>query len=578
MVSETTFIVFDILTIIISFADVITDIIVLYEWYINQHYGYFYASLSILLLANISYSIMFFMKLVKYTAHRHYSCNCCICSFCCLILPTLIFSFLLPYIIYFYESPHFFQDSTKQLKEYFGFNDNSNDDISQDLLDIIKSMDENFDDLKVQKILKKKQSSHIGFILETFLESFPQSIIQMIAILQISNSNNHIANIIIVTSIFLSLLSIAFKSIMLLAVSDVRTSISNWTAAVIDFFAVFVIVSWLFLEINGNENGITSTSNLQYFELCLFVITTIPFYATFLLYLFLTIIDIDSRIMCCCTYIIYIFVLNLCVVIGHIFCGIFIAFYVAKFGLFRFSSVGNPEDCSKMFRFIHNSDSNKDRLKKILIINHIIPYIAGPKKKDKKIDFKEWLTVNAENGFKNIESFKEWRQYIDRPLFFKQITFSEYGVATDDYEKMKKYLCVCIADRLQFVVSYVCLPLYLLGRVMHLLFPILVYFVNIGLYGINGVLLLHHVLNITFILLLLVILGISYKVLYFTYCIYHIGYWITPPQMATNTAKRIEDCYVDLIQLPIIIEFFDESFGEDVSRLILDYLKSIQLE
>ena len=62
MVSAGLFVCFDILTIIISFADVVTDIIVLYEWYINKQWQYFYTSLTILILANISYYIMFIIK------------------------------------------------------------------------------------------------------------------------------------------------------------------------------------------------------------------------------------------------------------------------------------------------------------------------------------------------------------------------------------------------------------------------------------------------------------------------------------------------------------------------------------
>ncbi len=581
MVSERLFIAFDSLTILISFADVVTDVFVLYEWYINGHYGYFYTSLSILILANISYFIMFWIKMFKYCGGDYPCDKFNVAGNIFVILFSTIFSFLLPYIIYFYESPHFFKDTSEYLQEYLDLTASVNV-LPQQLLDAIKSMDENFDDLKVKAILNKKLNSHIGFLLETFVESFPQSIIQMIAILQFSASEtNPIANIIIVTSIFLSLTSIAFKSIMLLAVPDVMTSIFNWTAAVIDFFAVFVIVSWLFLELEDNENAVTSTQNLQYFTIGNLLITTIPFYGSFLLYLFTVMFDRQSGIcFCCCMYIIYFIVLLFGTVMGHIFAGVFVAFYIQKFGLFRFDLKGSEAgpEWSKIFRFIWRSSDNKDRLNKVLITNMIIPYMAGPKKEGNTIDFKEWLNKQSETGFKEVDGFKVWRGYIDRPSFLAQITFSEYGMAQDDYEAMKQWACSCIADTLQHSISYICLPLYLLGRCIHVLFPITVYIINIGLYGWNGVYLLHHVLNLTFIVLLVVILAISYKVMYFTYCIYHIGYWINPPSIGAKTYQRVEDFYVDNIQLPIIIDFFDEEFGEDVSRLIVMYLKAIVLE
>ena len=202
--------------------------------------------------------------------------------------------------------------------------------------------------------------------------------------------------------------------------------------------------------------------------------------------------------------------------------------------------------------------------------------MAGPKKQ--KIDFNEWLTEQSINGYKDVQGFKEWRGYIDRPSFFKQITFSEYGMDLQDYEAMKKLSCSCFADSVQYSISYVCLPLYVLGRFIHVLFPIIVYVMNIGLYGWNGVYLLHHVLNIMFMVLLIAIACVSYKVIYFTYCIYHIGYWITPPSIMDKTYQKVEDFYVDNCVLPILIDFFDEEFGEDVTRLILMYLKAIDLK
>ena len=579
--SERLFFAFDSLTILISFADVVTDVLVLYEWYVNGQNASFITSLIILILANLSYSIMFWIKLGIY-------CNDSPCNhftpkgIIALLLFTIIFPFLLPYIIYFYESPHFFNDTTEYLQRVMNLSDSSKT-LPQELLTAIKSMDENFYDLKVKHILNKKLNSHIGFLLETLVESFPQSIIQMITILAYHGSNtNPIANIIIVTSIFLSLISIAFKSILLLAVPDAWTSLFNWTAAVIDFCRH---LSWLFLELDDNDYFPSHQPPISIFTIANWIITTIPFYASFLLYLFMILFPPQNGFCCCCMYLMYFIVLSLFTIMGHIFAGIFIAFYLAKFGLSRFYDYKaqdgySVQQWSKIFRFIHRSSSNEDRLVKVLITNMVIPHMSGPRKGGNTLNYKEWLSRESETGFKNVSGlgFKEWRKYIDRPSLFSQVTFSEYGMNETDYEAMKEWSCSCIADSLQCCISYICLPLYLCGRCVHVLFPIIVYIINVAVYGWYGVFLLHHVLTLTFVVLLGIILGISYKVMYFTYCIYHIGYWITAPTIGSKTYQEVEECYVDNLQLPIICDFFDETFGEDVSRLILMYLKAIQWE
>ena len=51
-----------------------------------------------------------------------------------------------------------------------------------------------------------------------------------------------------------------------------------------------------------------------------------------------------------------------------------------------------------------------------------------------------------------------------------------------------------------------------------------------------------------------------------------------PPTLGTDVITEVDAYYVDVLQLPVIIGFFDERFGEDVSKLIVHYLKCIQLD
>ena len=267
---------------------------------------------------------------------------------------------------------------------------------------------------------------------------------------------------------------------------------------------------------------------------------------------------------------------------GHIFCAIFIALYVSKFGLYQFHDEKGGAYWAPIFKFIHRSSTNYDRLIKIMIINKVlfvkeVKYGMMPKEDE---EFKNWLNETSSTGFRDIKSFKDLKDNIHRNPFLYQLTFSENAMtksAINRYDgletKCNKYMLIF----LEKLMSYIALPIYLFGRSIHLIFPIIIYLINIGIYGIGGVLLLHHVLTLTFIILLIIMFCILYKVIYFTYCIYHIGYWGTAPYLKKPMIKEIEDAYLDIIQLPVIIDFFDETFGEDVSKLIVMYMKSIQL-
>ena len=551
------FMTFDILTILISLADVVTDIIVLYQWHSDGHFTYFWISLGILSAANLSYYILFVRRL--------WDVNNNLLAFCCNIFIVLPLSPLIPYCIYFYESPHFcsrFTDFVNKIVfEYTTYP--SATGLPPELLRALQQMDDVHFDLMFKKLVRHKLDCHIGFILETFLESFPQSILQMIAILQLSSTNESAANIIIVSSIFLSLISIAFKSILLLAVDDLWSSIFNWMATTIDFYAIFVFVSWLFLEIEDNDY-VTNTINLQYIVLVLCITTTVPLVVSFTMFLVLEEFDPRSNTywenVLGCAIVSLLLISPIGVIIAQITCCIFVAFYVDKFGLSRCTDTKNGEYWAPIFKFLHRSDGHRDRLVKVLIINRMVE-LPGHK------DFHEWIDNLAVEGFREIKSFKDLRENIHRDPVLEQVMFMDITTASNRIGKV-----------LERAISMIFLPLFLIGRVLHLLFPVLVYGVNLCLFGWSGIYLLHHVLTLLFIALLMVLVAVSREVMYLAHCLYHIGFAQLPPTLFKNKIVEVDEYYVDIMQMPVIIEFFDERFGEDVSRLIMYYLKCIKID
>jgi hypothetical protein len=100
--------------------------------------------------------------------------------------------------------------------------------------------------------VRNKYTKHLGFVLEAAIESFPQSILQMTALLIYSNSDgdgdDHTPNYswISILSIILSMTSVSLKSLVLSQGIDVRLTFWTWISIITDFFALFMMICFLF--------------------------------------------------------------------------------------------------------------------------------------------------------------------------------------------------------------------------------------------------------------------------------------------------------------------------------------------
>eukprot|EP01084_Bolivina_argentea_P087745 158475_1 len=225
---------YDILTILISIADVTTDILVLISFYYENKMIFFYISLAILIVAQLGYLIMFFLSfdveimidnISQCCQDIYFSCECCKhinnyianvlntnnkCCICiqltlffifliifgsillCLLLP---FGHLVAFLMYFAQSNH--SKFSKWLATNIGIKKRTNIPLEDHLSEMTK--------FTISKINK-----HGGFILEAFLEALPQSIIQLIAMVYFKQTNY-----ISVGSILLSMTSIMTKSLVI---------------------------------------------------------------------------------------------------------------------------------------------------------------------------------------------------------------------------------------------------------------------------------------------------------------------------------------------------------------------------
>ena len=104
-------------------------------------------------------------------------------------------------------------------------------------------------------LLKNKLRKHVGFVIEATIEAFPQSMLQMIAMIfyeEVSALN--------AISVIISMISASSKSLMFAYHQHKPTFLFGWISMVFDFFTIFTILSWVFY--NPNNPGQISTIGL----------------------------------------------------------------------------------------------------------------------------------------------------------------------------------------------------------------------------------------------------------------------------------------------------------------------------
>ena len=79
--------------------------------------------------------------------------------------------------------------------------------------------------------MQLKLQKHVGFIMEAVVEAFPQSLIQMVAIVYYQE-----ADAVAIVSILTSMLSVSSKSLIFSRSVDPLTFVWNWLCSVTDFF------------------------------------------------------------------------------------------------------------------------------------------------------------------------------------------------------------------------------------------------------------------------------------------------------------------------------------------------------
>ncbi|ETO08707.1 hypothetical protein RFI_28678 [Reticulomyxa filosa] len=194
---------------------------VMKQYYDENEKVFFWVGVSNLIIAQLCYNFAF---IIRYEGSS--SCIRRLLIFTCL----LPLSPLLSFAFYWASLPN---NKLSILLKRIGlepqeYNSKANASNSEEGLDLREWAVERF-------------HKNLGFLLEAAVEAFPQSLIQMSALVYTSR-----ANWVTLSSIFLSLISFATKSIVFCQSTSFWVFIYNWVSMFCDFVGIFVVVSWVF--------------------------------------------------------------------------------------------------------------------------------------------------------------------------------------------------------------------------------------------------------------------------------------------------------------------------------------------
>eukprot|EP01083_Nonionella_stella_P027960 76998_1 len=218
--------IYDAFTASVSLLDFITDVMVLFQYYNQERMTFFYISLSILIVAQLSYSTAFWFRFNN-SFHT-------VWAVMLVFLCTLLIAPILSFVFYLIGN-----DDSKLYKDLARlFSGHANHTIARTPTP----------STALREWAESKLMKHIGFIIEALIEAFPQSILQLIAIVYYNDGENYIA----MFSILLSMISVSTKSFVLsvLVAYNWKSAFFNWISCVTDIFGLFFIVSFAFYDTN----------------------------------------------------------------------------------------------------------------------------------------------------------------------------------------------------------------------------------------------------------------------------------------------------------------------------------------
>eukprot|EP01083_Nonionella_stella_P220767 789499_1 len=582
---------YDLLTIVISIADVATDIIVLIDFYNKERMSFFTISLTILILAQCSYAMacaVRFNTLDNWRAH-----NSCL-AFCCL----LPFGTLVAFMIYFASE----ETGLECFRNFM--HDGLNLKLNNSLFKV-KVRDSN-----IVTWIKKKLDKHLGFILEAAIEAFPQSLLQIIAIVYYQE-----ANYISVISILLSMFSVISKSLILSQGIEKYTFIWTWLCVVTDFFGIFFTLTWVFYSHNSIHGEFLGYFNIlgQIWMYKFAISTLLPVVFGLVMFFGFAYWFVYCGMLCDPEFdrslrvrvgwsslwltlspILAVLCAFAACLAGEVFCFSILAMAVYAFGTDRIQnsrSDHTAELVGLMLDFISNGN---DKRLRVLAINKGVYKCTG--KGQQLCDFIDATYTHKDGGYGALTkiTYGDIRTHCSNP---KVASLLPYLFEELMQEWRGKRLASCdpnndiiggffrCSELINFTsIFFWIIPVLLISKILQIIFPwiIVIYLSWNQLLFSDTIDLFQMVMLGVCIGLHLVILLLGIHVLKIHWYLWHIqpgsgsAYWGNVN--VASLKKHMHEFYDNVCWYPQVETIvFDSFLGNDIGRIIMDYCKSMQL-
>eukprot|EP01083_Nonionella_stella_P034486 94381_1 len=467
-------------------------------------------------------------------------------------------------------------------------------------------------DSALTKWIKRKLNKHMGFILEALIEAFPQSLIQISAIVYYQE-----ANVIAILSVLISMASVMSKSLILSQGVEKYTFIWTWLCAVTDFFGIFFTLTWVFYSHDSLSTHLfgyfnifgmiwllkTSVSILLPVALGLTVFFLVGYWFVFGLIIHDNLVANSERCkafgycllwlmfgpMCA---LLYAFCLTLA---AEVLCFAIIAFSLFAVSTDRIRSYNTTkvgEIIDFMLRFIANTNKDKhDRMIRILCVNWAA-YKCWKCKENSALG-KYIHDISDEGQYDALAqvTYRDIREHATSPLKanlpkniwwslindFKSIKAEAYSQSICTWSSFWEWQRLLLYVTLFFIF----LPIYVMAKIVQIAYPwiIVVYLIwNDMLFTqqIDGFQLT--MLEI-YIFLQLVLLFLGVYVLRLHWWLWHIcpGVDLYSPKVAQLKGK-VHTFYNEMVWFPVTNEIVLRCLGSDIGTIVMDYVKNMRLD
>lgn len=580
---------FDVFAALVSISDIATDVIVTYNFYQQDRMIFFGLSLTFIILAQLSYIFAFIIQIGD--ENKPYRI---FLMFLCL----LPLSPLISFIFYLTENPDSF--TSNLLKDHFCF--------SVDF----RATNINNNKSKLRQWMKRKLRKHLGFIMESLIEAFPQSILQLTAIVVYNE-----ANIVSIISILISMLSVSSKSFVLSIQfsMNIKTLFFNWFCACTDFIGIFFAVSWVFYDSQYQVISI-----MAYFWQIKVLCSVVPLVFGISiglywkgLYELLISMDSNSIISSCCgcfaAFLMVTLLWSFGMILGclalEISTFLFIAFPMFVIGSYRMPTNADQNQLwLNVLSWINSSHSHKfhhtisltkkqDKIIRIGCVNKIMIENKGNYPTYDK-QFVQFIEKQDESYYMDIKSLSEFRRNHEKinfvngpsPEFFPTILalmFLPYLITKGEIKNNNNF--GVIERNIIFygisVINFGIAPLYYLSRLINILYP----FILLCLLYLNGINIFNDQSDIDLFQRVTLLLYISFMLILFILGIFvmneqYILWHIMPTKEVRNTAislEMIQDKYNGIVVIPVRDALLHEKYGPDIAKIVIEYCNAITL-